>query len=82
MAHFLAAVASPPPSPCGSFPRGPDYYGTAVNVAARIESVCHGGQVAVSQAVYDIVGRSLPDVVWSDHSVAEGVSYHNPPGGE
>eukprot|EP00668_Euglena_longa_P028658 GGOE01035949.1.p1 GENE.GGOE01035949.1~~GGOE01035949.1.p1 ORF type:complete len:743 (-),score=255.83 GGOE01035949.1:430-2553(-) len=43
-----------------------DYYGTVVNTAARIESVCHGGQVGVSQEVYDAVEGHLPDVVWSD----------------
>lgn len=47
-------------------PGPPDYYGTVVNVAARIESVCHGGQVGVSQAVYDAVHHSLGNVVWDD----------------
>lgn len=47
-------------------PGPPDYYGTVVNVAARIESVCHGGQVGVSQAVYDAVHHSLGNVAWDD----------------
>eukprot|EP00667_Euglena_gracilis_P000880 EG_transcript_880 len=46
--------------------RGYDYYGTVVNTAARIESVCHGGQVGVSQAVRDAVGPDFPGVVWTD----------------
>eukprot|EP00668_Euglena_longa_P010897 GGOE01013212.1.p1 GENE.GGOE01013212.1~~GGOE01013212.1.p1 ORF type:complete len:370 (-),score=105.86 GGOE01013212.1:258-1325(-) len=43
-----------------------DYYGTVVNTAARIESACHGGQVGVSQEVFDAVQDSLSDVVWCD----------------
>eukprot|EP00668_Euglena_longa_P022616 GGOE01028173.1.p1 GENE.GGOE01028173.1~~GGOE01028173.1.p1 ORF type:complete len:1194 (-),score=380.68 GGOE01028173.1:340-3654(-) len=46
--------------------KGYDYYGTVVNTAARIESICHGGQVGVSQEVYEAVRESLPDVVWAD----------------
>lgn len=47
-------------------PPVPDYYGTVVNTAARIESVCHGGQIGVSQAVYDAVQDDLSDVEWED----------------
>eukprot|EP00668_Euglena_longa_P009328 GGOE01011255.1.p1 GENE.GGOE01011255.1~~GGOE01011255.1.p1 ORF type:complete len:348 (-),score=78.71 GGOE01011255.1:1115-2128(-) len=46
--------------------RGFDYYGTVVNAAARIESVCHGGQVCVSRAVYDALGGTFPNAVWTD----------------
>eukprot|EP00668_Euglena_longa_P047802 GGOE01064703.1.p1 GENE.GGOE01064703.1~~GGOE01064703.1.p1 ORF type:complete len:1199 (-),score=364.34 GGOE01064703.1:460-3975(-) len=46
--------------------QGYDYYGTVVNTAARIESVCHGGQVGVSRAVYNALGGSFPNVVWTD----------------
>ena len=41
--------------------RDGDYYGTAVNRAARIMSSAHGGQVLLSQAVGDLVGRRLPE---------------------
>eukprot|EP00667_Euglena_gracilis_P001830 EG_transcript_1833 len=49
--------------------KGYDYYGTVVNTAARIESVCHGGQVGVSQEVFDAVHKDLPEVVWVDLGV-------------
>eukprot|EP00668_Euglena_longa_P041067 GGOE01054039.1.p1 GENE.GGOE01054039.1~~GGOE01054039.1.p1 ORF type:complete len:762 (+),score=260.62 GGOE01054039.1:119-2287(+) len=51
--------------------KGYDYYGTVVNTAARIESVCHGGQIGVSQAVYDALGGSWPGSVWSDLGMNE-----------
>jgi predicted ATPase/Tfp pilus assembly protein PilF len=37
-----------------------DYFGNAVNRAARIMGVAHGGQVIVSQAVFDWVAGRLP----------------------
>ena len=43
--------------------RDNDYFGSAVNRTARIMSAAHGGQVIVSQAVYDLVAKRLPDGV-------------------
>jgi predicted ATPase/class 3 adenylate cyclase len=40
--------------------RDNDFFGPAVNRAARIMSVAHGGQVLVSQAVADVVRARLP----------------------
>jgi predicted ATPase/class 3 adenylate cyclase len=42
-------------------PRGGDYYGPAVNRAARLMSAAHGGQVLLSSAVAAILGDKLPD---------------------
>lgn len=41
--------------------RGGDYYGTAVNRAARLMAAAHGGQVLLSDAVAAIVGDRLPE---------------------
>ena len=40
--------------------RDNDFFGGAVNRAARIMSVAHGGQVLLSQAVATLVGERLP----------------------
>jgi predicted ATPase/class 3 adenylate cyclase len=40
--------------------RDGDFYGPAVNRAARIMSVAHGGQTLLSQAIVDSVGDRLP----------------------
>jgi predicted ATPase/class 3 adenylate cyclase len=40
--------------------RDNDFFGSAVNRAARIMSVAHGGQVLLSQAVAALVGDRLP----------------------
>jgi predicted ATPase/class 3 adenylate cyclase len=40
--------------------RDGDFFGTAVNRAARIMSVAHGGQTLVSEAVATLVGERLP----------------------
>jgi predicted ATPase/class 3 adenylate cyclase len=43
--------------------RDNDFYGTAVNRAARIMSAAHGGQMLVSQALADLVAPRLPEGV-------------------
>jgi len=43
--------------------RDNDYFGSPVNRAARIMSVAHGGQVLVSQALFDCVKEVLPAAV-------------------
>ena len=40
--------------------RDNDFFGGAVNRAARIMSVAHGGQVLLSQAVATLIGERLP----------------------
>ena len=40
--------------------RDDDYFGSAVNRAARIMGAAHGGQVLVSQAVADLIAGRLP----------------------
>jgi predicted ATPase/class 3 adenylate cyclase/nucleotide-binding universal stress UspA family protein len=42
-------------------PRGGDYYGSAVNRAARIMAVAYGGQVLLSAAAANLVADHLPD---------------------
>src|SRR5687767_6700049 len=41
--------------------RDGDYYGSAVNRAARLRGIAHGGQVVLSQATHDLVRDALPD---------------------
>ena len=40
--------------------RDGDYFGSAVNRAARLESIGHRGQILVSQATQQLVRESLP----------------------
>src|SRR5687768_17037292 len=40
--------------------RDGDYYGSAVNRAARLRGIAHGGQSLLSQATYDLVRDQLP----------------------
>jgi predicted ATPase/class 3 adenylate cyclase len=41
--------------------RGGDYFGTALNRAARLMSVAHGGQVVVSLATEELVRDAMPE---------------------
>jgi predicted ATPase/class 3 adenylate cyclase len=41
--------------------RDGDYYGTALNRAARLMSAAHGGQVVVSHATEELVRDAMPD---------------------
>jgi len=43
--------------------RDGDYYGTAVNRAARVSAVAHGGQIVCSRATEELVRDGLPDDV-------------------
>src|SRR5262249_51526134 len=47
--------------------RDGDYYGGAVNRAARLRAIVHGGQALLSQAVYDLVRGALPGGVAERH---------------
>jgi class 3 adenylate cyclase len=44
-------------------PRGGDYYGTAVNRAARLMSAANGGQVLLSASVASVLANHLPEGV-------------------
>jgi predicted ATPase/class 3 adenylate cyclase len=37
-----------------------DYYGTAVNRAARLRALAHGGQTVISAATYELIKDSVP----------------------
>ena len=41
--------------------RGDDYFGTAVNRAARVMAAGHGGQVLLSAPIAELVANTLPD---------------------
>ena len=41
--------------------RDGDYYGRDVNRCARLRASAHGGQILVSQTVFDLVQESVPD---------------------
>jgi predicted ATPase/class 3 adenylate cyclase len=38
-----------------------DYYGSAVNRAARLRAIAHGGQTLVSRSTFDLMQDGLPD---------------------
>ncbi len=40
--------------------RDGDYYGPAVNRAARVAAAAHGGQIVASQVIEELAGESLP----------------------
>lgn len=40
-----------------------DYYGSAVNRAARLRGIAHGGQTLISGATWELVREALPDGV-------------------
>eukprot|EP00667_Euglena_gracilis_P000903 EG_transcript_903 len=46
--------------------RGYDYYGTVVNTAARVEAACNGGQIGVTQAVYEALRGQVPGARLTD----------------
>ena len=43
--------------------RDGDYYGTAVNRAARLAAAAHGGQVVISRATAELVSDDLSDAI-------------------
>jgi len=47
--------------------KGHDYYGSPVNIAARVESIGHGGQIVASKAVIDAIAQdsSLSHLNWT-----------------
>ena len=70
MQRRLAAVQWPTPRPLrvrASLHTGSaeleDYYGSAVNRAARLRAVAHGGQTVLSGATFELVQDHLPDGV-------------------
>jgi predicted ATPase/class 3 adenylate cyclase len=59
--------------------RDADFFGGAVNRAARVMSVAHGGQVLLSQAVAMLVGERLPpDVALHDLGTVRLRGLENP----
>jgi adenylate cyclase len=46
--------------------RRPDYFGTTINTAARIEALAHGGQVLVSEAMYRKIRHLVSDTIFRE----------------
>jgi predicted ATPase/class 3 adenylate cyclase len=44
-------------------PRDGDYFGTVVNLCARLRSAAHGGQTLLSRATYDLARDQIPPAV-------------------
>jgi predicted ATPase/class 3 adenylate cyclase len=53
--------------------RAGDYYGSAVNRAARLRAIAHGGQTVLSQAIADLVNSSLSDGAWLEDMGSHGL---------
>ena len=53
MSRALPARAPAGPSLSVTLNGQPDYFGTTVNLAARVQRLSHGGDVAFSQEVHD-----------------------------
>jgi predicted ATPase/class 3 adenylate cyclase len=55
--------------------RSGDYYGSAVNRAARLRGIAHGGQTLMSRSTWELVQDELPDGVTvkdlGDHSLKD-----------
>src|SRR5258708_3238543 len=48
----------------------PDYFGPAVNKAARVSSAAHGGQILLSNAPYDLAQPDLPaEITFQDRGL-------------
>lgn len=43
--------------------RDGDFYGLTVNRCARLRSICHGGQIVVSQATYHLLRATIPSSI-------------------
>ncbi len=66
-----------------------DYYGAAVNRAARLRAIAHGGQTVISNTTWELVQENLPEAItftdMGEHALKdltrpEHVYQLNPPG--
>ena len=51
--------------------RGGDYYGSAVNRAARVMAVAHGGQVVATRATVEVAGAAFTTRSLGDHRLRD-----------